>query len=169
MQRVGIYAGTFDPIHKGHLSFALESINTCGLDSVVFLPENQPRSKVNVTPAKIRLQQIKAITRNYPTLDTQLLESPQFTITDTLPEIQNKFKNAKLTLLVGSDVALSLDKWDNIDNLLKTCDIAIGMRTHQTEQEIQTVIAALKQRARQCLFTIVHTDYPSFASSTFRK
>ena len=169
MQRLGIYPGTFDPIHDGHLSFALESIKACGLDRVIFLPENQPRYKVNITPVESRLLQIKATALPYAMLDAQLLESSQFTVEATLPEIQDHFKNVKLTLLVGSDVALSLHKWDGIDALLEACDIAIGMRSRQTEHEVLAMIDALKRRAPSTAVTVIRTKYPSLASSAFRK
>ena len=169
MQRLGIYPGTFDPLHKGHLSFALESIKACSLDCVVFLPENQPRSKINVTAIEDRFKQIKAMIEAYPELDTQLLESSQFTVAATLPEIQKYFKDAELTMLVGSDVALSLDKWDGINTLLENCNIAIGMRDRQTEDEVHAIVTTLKKRMYSSIFTIVRTEYPSLASSSFRK
>ncbi len=167
--RLGIYPGTFDPIHMGHLSFALESIKRCGLDKVIFLPESQPRYKIDVTSPSERLEQIKASIELYPLLDVLLLESSQFSVSQTLPEIQQHFGEAELTLLVGSDVALTLPDWNEITTLVSACDVAIGMRSHQAEHDVQAVISSLQSLVSSCSFTVVHTDHPSLASSEFRK
>lgn len=169
MRRLGIYPGTFDPLHKGHVSFALETIKRCNLEGVVFLPENSPRSKVNVSPILTRIEQINSMLAPYPTLTVQLLASTQFTVAATLPEIHSHFKDAKFTLLLGSDVALSLGNWQGIDTLFEVCDIAVGMRSHQSEKEIQAIITTMRHETPTTTFTVVHTDHPSLASSLFRK
>ena len=48
MARIGIYAGTFDPVHAGHVAFALQSLEAAKLDRVYFLPERRPRGKRQV-------------------------------------------------------------------------------------------------------------------------
>ncbi|HEU5121705.1 MAG TPA: adenylyltransferase/cytidyltransferase family protein, partial [Candidatus Saccharimonadales bacterium] len=55
MRRIGIYSGTFDPVHYGHIAFAASAIRACNLDEVVFLPEPQPRYKAGVTDIAHRL------------------------------------------------------------------------------------------------------------------
>jgi len=168
MQRIGIYPGTFDPIHDGHVSFALESIKACRLDRVIFIPETMPRKKVSVSPVKKRLEDIRIKTNQYTELESRLLTSPQFTVASTLPEIQSLHRNAHLTLLVGSDVATSLNNWEGVDSLLIACDIAIGKRSHQSHVELERIIELLDSRHPSTVFTIVHTDYPSHTSSMFR-
>lgn len=169
MHRVGIYPGTFDPIHIGHLSFATAALADCGLDRVVFLPESMPRGKVNVTRVEQRLLQINRAIVNHKSLTAQLLESPQFSVIETLPEIQSLYKDSDLTLLIGSDVALSLSTWEHIDTLLAVCTIAIGMRSNQNEQDIQAIIERINQRINsEASFTIIHTDHASAASSALR-
>ena len=168
MPSIGIYPGTFDPIHKGHLSFALETIKLCKLDQVIFLPERLPRSKVRVSPIVQRVQQIKSTIQHYPILDVELLESSPFSIYETLPEIQKLFANNKLTLLIGSDIALHLHKWDGIAALLKACDIAVGMRSDQSEAEVRQLLEKLLPLCPSTNLTIVKTNYPTLASSAFR-
>ncbi len=169
MKRLGIYPGTFDPIHMGHLSFALESIKRCGLDKVIFIPESQPRYKIDVTSPSERFEQIQAAIMTYPLLDALQLESSQFNVSQTLPEIEQHFGDAELTLLVGSDVALTLPGWSGITSLLSVCDVAIGMRSHQAEHDVQAGISSLQSLFSSCSFTVVHTDHPSLASSMFRR
>ena len=168
MQRIGFYPGTFDPIHDGHIAFALESLEACELDAVVFLPESSPRNKVNVPSIISRIEQIKLVTDSHQRLQVRSLESHQFTIRETLSEIQNLFSNAHLTMLAGSDVALNLCEWKEIKVLLSACDIAVGMRSKQTEAEIADIITRLKSLHPPLQATLIHTARSSLASSTLR-
>ena len=168
MQQIGIYAGSFDPIHQGHLSFALESIKSCQLDKVIFLPEPVPRAKYNVSPLSQRIQQIQMMIRPYPSLDVLHLTSSQFTVNNTLAEIQKRFENTKLTLLVGSDVALRLHTWSGIKELLSACDVSIGLRSSNTINEVTKQISRLQKLSPMTNFTIVQTNHASLTSSGFR-
>ena len=168
MQRIGIYPGTFDPIHNGHLAFALEATKQCRLDKVILLPEQLPRSKHNVTPVLERVQQIKAAALHHPSVDVQLLSSSQFTVRTTLAEIQKRFEHKKLTLLVGSDVALGLHKWNGIEMLIATCDVAVGLRSNETVEDVQRQFEKLSAMCPTTNFTIITTNYSSLSSSSFR-
>ena len=66
VKRIGIFAGTFDPVHKGHISFALQAIEAAGLDEVVFLPEPRPRHKQSVTDQSHRIAMINLAIKAYP-------------------------------------------------------------------------------------------------------
>ena len=65
MARVGIYAGTFDPVHVGHISFALQSLTAANLDSIYFAPERRPRNKQQVEHFAHRVAMIKRAIRPY--------------------------------------------------------------------------------------------------------
>jgi cytidyltransferase-like protein len=51
MKHIGIYPGSFDPVHEGHFAFAKAALETGRLDTVIFLPEMKPRGKPQVTPS----------------------------------------------------------------------------------------------------------------------
>lgn len=168
MKHLGIYPGTFDPIHDGHISFAYNAMQICNLDGVIFLPENQPRHKTNVTATALRAAQIRGAIHDHPSMSVEILNESQFTTNSTLPKIQKHTKDAKLTLLVGSDVALSIADWSDLATLLAACDIAIGMRINQTHEQINTVISTLQKRSKSCSITIIQTEYSHLASSALR-
>lgn len=170
MQKIGIYPGTFDPVHIGHLAFAQATLKKCNLEQVIFLPEMMPRGKVGVTSIEQRAEQIEIATQQYSKLGVKILASPQFTVAETLPEIESFYPNVKLMLLIGSDVALFLHTWENIHTLVTVCDIAIGMRSTETEKEIITVLKKLSLKLDIDIpFTIIHTDHASAASSVLRE
>jgi nicotinate-nucleotide adenylyltransferase len=162
-KRIGIFAGTFDPVHNGHVTFALAAARVCDLDKVIFLPEREPRGKTNVTNFAHRLAMIRLAIKEFPILGVEELASRQFSVQETLPELQRRFKQARLTLLVGSDNAVNMNPttWPDIEKLFKTADIAVGMRGGHNRDELQ----ALSQKAHVFL---VYTNYPHAAATKVR-
>ncbi len=128
--RIGIFAGTFDPVHNGHIDLALAAITVCNLDKVIFLPEPTPRGKDNVTSLADRLAMLRLATKDQPHLEVLELQQPTFTVADTLPELTARFEGAQLVMIVGSDIAAHIHTWDGADTLLRTVELAVGYR-HQ--------------------------------------
>lgn len=146
MKRIGIYAGTFDPVHMGHVSFGLATRRKLQLDTVVYLPEPSPRYKTNVTNLEHRLAMLQLTLAPYPELTSLTLESPQFTITETLPELETQFPESELTFLIGSDVIPSLHLWPNIEKLLQTTTLAIGLREGTARRELENQLEQLESK-----------------------
>lgn len=127
MTRIGIFSGTFDPVHNGHIDFAKAVVRSGEVDKVIFLPEAWPRNKSNVTPIEQRLTMLKLATADEPSLEVRSLPDRQFTVTKTLPELQKMFAGDELFLLMGADVAKRIDSWPGVDNL-RPVKIIIGER-----------------------------------------
>src|SRR5258706_12226030 len=100
-KHIGIYSGTFDPVHPGHIAFAREALQTCKLDEVIFLPEQTPRGKEAVTDLSHRIALLERALADEPNMRILKLQSPQFTVADTLPEIHNLLGTTRLTRLIG--------------------------------------------------------------------
>lgn len=167
---VGIYPGTFDPIHQGHISFALRALRICNLDQIVFLPEPTPRGKDSVTTITTRIAGVKKAISDNSKLSVFSPSSAQFTVHDTLPELHRAFGDADLTLLVGSDIVRTFGhRWQNLDLLLQSVSLAIGMRSGDTTDAI---VAIIKQLERQYNLTIryalINTNDSHRASSYVR-
>lgn len=160
-RRIGIYSGTFDPVHGGHVAFALAALKTCGLSEVVFLPEERPRGKQNVTALSHRTALLEKAIQTHPNLHIAKVSSPQFTVAQTLPELQKRFPSAELTLLVGSDVARGISYWPDADMLFKEVHLAIGMRSGDSKAEIGANLPAGT--------TFVETNFAMVASSQIRR
>lgn len=162
---IGIYAGTFDPVHSGHIAFALAASKACSLDKIVFLPEEQPRAKRRVTALSHRQALLEKAVQAYPNLYVTNVASPQFTVRETLPELRERFGDANLTLLVGSDVARGVSQWPNADKLFGDVRLAVGMRSEDLDTEIQTRLQAIAIPIRA---TFVKTNFATIASSQIR-
>lgn len=166
MRNIGIYSGTFDPIHEGHIVFAKESLSLLDLDGVVFLPEQSPRNKNGVTDIDLRLKQINRKIKHLDRISTLLLDIPQFTILLTLPLLQKYFPDTQFTFLVGSDVALTLSRWPNIEQLPTSTHIAVGLRGKHTEQQMH---ASLRNLPKHISYSLVMTDKAHISSSQLRQ
>ena len=162
MARIGIYPGSFDPVHEGHLAFAREAQIICQLDTVVFLVEEKPRNKPQASPVEQRLEKLEAALAG--TLFTVAkMSGNQFTTEQTLPEIKNLYGDSLLTLLIGSDVAQSLSSWSGLDKLLSTFEFAVGMRQGQSENSVRETLMGLGVR-----FKLINTPLSHLSSTTIR-
>jgi nicotinate-nucleotide adenylyltransferase len=147
-QRIGIFAGTFDPVHTGHLSFVLQAIKEAKLDHVYFLPERRPRYKPNVEHFGHRTAMITRAIR--PHKELSLLELPDiyFDVKRTLPKLKQEFKGATLVFLMGSDTLMALSEWPEIDTLLNTVEIVTALRAGHDKAVVLAEFARLSKRSR---------------------
>ena len=127
MKKVGIYSGIFDPVHKGHLAFAKEALNT--LDIVYFLPEKTPRRKSGCAPYEDRVEMLELATANLKGLHVlKISDQEQYTVAETLPRLQKIFMGEELYLMMGSDQFEYLSTWPGAKQLADAVQFIIGCR-----------------------------------------
>jgi nicotinate-nucleotide adenylyltransferase len=170
-KQIGIYSGTFDPIHSGHLAFALQALKECGLEQIVFLPESNPRKKNKVTDIIHRTELIKRSIVGVPKLSVVNTTSQQFTVKQTLPELTALFPDARFTFLFGSDVIKNLlYGWSDLNMLLSGSSLAVGMRANDNTDEIVAVLEELKKRYNIPIdYRLVYTPNTAVTSSHIRQ
>ncbi len=125
-RRIGLFGGTFDPPHLGHLAAALAARDQLQLDVVLFVVANDPWQKtgagLEVTLAKHRLEMTELVVSEFEGLEVEDLEvrrgGPTYTSV-TLKEMKDLFPEAELFLLVGGDVARELNTWKDSDYVQK--------------------------------------------------
>jgi nicotinate-nucleotide adenylyltransferase len=142
-KRIGIFAGTFDPVHKGHISFALQAIETAGLDSVVFIPEPRPRHKLGVTHLGHRTAMLELAVKAYPKLSVMQLPDKQFTPAASLPRLMQSYPDSQLLMLIGTDVLGHISVWRNIRMLLKAVGIIVAVKGDKDERQAFQLLAKL--------------------------
>lgn len=128
MKRVGILAGTFDPVHKGHLGLAAQALDVGGLDKVFLLPEPRPRRKQGVRALSHRLNMAELAAASHPKIGVIRLEHPQFSVHETLPVLQARFSGAELYMIMGDDVLAHLAEWPGVIRLLKETSFILAAR-----------------------------------------
>lgn len=161
MKQVGIYAGTFDPVHAGHLAFARAAIESSQLDMVYFLPERYPRHKPNASSFEWRVERLRAALTG-SIFESLVLSDHHLSARETLPELQQRFPHTRLTFLVGSDVALQLSNWRDFDTLARHCDFLVGMRNSEATADVHAALHML------CRYRIVTTAHAHLSSSAIR-
>ena len=165
MRSVGIFAGTFDPVHAGHISFALAAAKTGQLQQVYFLPEHQPRAKQDASDFKDRLALLEKALKPYENLEILELDEPHFSIAITIPELKSRFPNTELNFLMGSDAGYNLPKWEGIETILPEVKLIIGMRAGDDESDFMKFLAEHLPQARA---TIIASPKPHVSSSRLR-
>lgn len=133
-QRIGIFGGTFDPIHRGHLIIAQEMMLRCALDRVVFMPSGEPPHKRNpeMASAKDRATMVEWAVRDYPGFALSRFElsrpGKSYTI-DTLRHLrQNMGADTKLFLIIGADNAVDMGTWCNPQGVLDLAQVLVADR-----------------------------------------
>jgi nicotinate-nucleotide adenylyltransferase len=133
MPPIGIFGGTFDPIHFGHLRLAEEMADAIGLDRVMFIPAGQPPHRdAPRTVAQHRLEMARRATAGNPrfAVDAREVESPRPSYTvDTLTALRAELGNDRpLWLLLGADAFLGLPGWHAWRRLFELANIAVAAR-----------------------------------------
>ncbi len=141
MSKIGIYAGTFDPVHEGHLEFARLAVQS-GLDKVYFLPEPRPRRKQGVRALEHRQGMIAAAIADQPMLGLIKLQQARFTPHETMPILQQRFPGSQLVLLFGDDVVQHIADWPRVQELAQSVELLIATR-HQQRASIQKQMQTL--------------------------
>ena len=136
IHRIGIYPGTFNPVHAGHIAFALQVLKDAGLDAVYFMPERRPRFKRGVEHYAYRLAMLKRAVQPHPRLGVLDTDDISFTVRRTLPHLQRRFRDSQLVLLTGSDVAPYIPTWQHAGRLLAQVELVIGLRDGNDRQTL---------------------------------
>lgn len=130
---VGVYGGTFDPIHQAHLRVAEEFAEAFGLSQVRLIPTGEPPHRNSpATPAEQRLAMVEAAIAGNPRLMADPREVRRrgycYTI-DTLGELKAELPpGTPLAWLVGADAFLSLHRWKRWQELLDLAHLAVAVR-----------------------------------------
>jgi nicotinate-nucleotide adenylyltransferase len=133
-ERIGIFGGTFDPVHVGHLVAAVNARHELGLDRVVLVVANLPWQKVGarqVSPAEDRYDMVQAAVREVPGLEASRLEidrgGPSYTA-DTVSQLAAMHPGAELFVIVGWDVSAELASWERLDEVRGMASLVVVNR-----------------------------------------
>ncbi|SDU61375.1 nicotinate-nucleotide adenylyltransferase [Desulfobacula phenolica] len=132
--KVGLFGGTFNPFHNGHIGILQHVKQTCGLEKIFLIPSATPPHKpdINLAPAGERFKMVKESLKghkNFWVSDKELLrKGPSFTI-DTIKEFKKEYGlQTFFFLLMGSDAFLDITTWKKKDQIFKAVPIIIMLR-----------------------------------------
>lgn len=126
MKKIGLFGGTFDPVHLGHLLMARAAMEQMGLDKVIFIPSCVPPHKKTPTlfTAQDRINMIRKAIVGIPEFevsDFEIKKGGKSYSVDTAQYFSEVFSGARLFFIVGGDAIQQLDTWKDIDTLKKLC------------------------------------------------
>ena len=129
--RLGLFGGTFDPPHVGHLVTAVNVRHALGLDRVILMVANEPWQKQGsreITPAVQRLAMVEAAVREVDGLEAGRLEidhgGPSYTA-DTLRALGDRHPGAELFTIVGDDAAAGITTWTRHDEVVARSSLVV--------------------------------------------
>lgn len=128
---IGVFGGTFDPPHVGHLVTAVNVGHALSLDLVFLMVANLPWQKAGtrpITPATDRLAMVTAAVADVPRLiagDHEIRAGGPSYTADTLQRLAAEYPEATLYTIVGDDAAAALDTWSRVDEVLATSRLVV--------------------------------------------
>jgi nicotinate-nucleotide adenylyltransferase len=132
-KRIGIFGGSFDPIHLGHLLMAEQFRSELSLDTVKFIPAKISPFKLHYTPTadKHRLEMLKLAIGAHPNFEIDPIEIQRggvsYTI-DTVEQLQSNQPDASWFLLIGADSLKDFKKWKSPEKLLQSVQLVVARR-----------------------------------------
>lgn len=133
-QRIGLFGGTFDPIHVGHLVAAVNARHALQLDRVILMVANVPWQKAGirvVTSAELRYQMVQAAVGDVPGLEAgrqEIDRGGESYTADTLQQLHEEHPDAELFLVVGWDVAGELATWERMEDVQRLATLVVVNR-----------------------------------------
>ena len=134
--KVGLFGGTFNPFHNGHIEIIQYVKDRYGLNKIFLIPSATPPHKpdINLAPANDRFEMVRISLQdheNFFVSDKELIrKGPSFTI-DTINEFKKEYGcNTDFSLLMGSDAFLDITTWKNKNKIFETIEIIIMLRGH---------------------------------------
>ena len=141
MERIGIYGGTFNPPHLGHIQAAKAAVQALDLTRLLLIPDNiAPHKELPPgSPApEQRLEMLRLATQDAPELAVSDLELRREGISytfETVLALSEQYPEAQLFLLMGTDMFVSFDTWKNTDIILSHAALGVLCRGDKGEQE----------------------------------
>ena len=133
-ERIGIFGGTFDPIHVGHLVAAVNARHALELDRVIMVVANIPWQKAGiraVSTAEDRLALVEAAVGDVEGVEASSLEierGGESYTADTLKELHDRYSGAELFLIIGWDVAPVLTTWERWEEVQRLATLVVVNR-----------------------------------------
>ncbi len=157
--RIGIFGGTFNPVHTGHLRAAEEVVGALRLERMIFVPSADPPHKLDVpgdpiAPAELRLKWVRLATRENPRFEVDPLEVERggaSYLVDTLRTIGERIAPEKPVFTIGQDAFVEIDSWREPKALFELAHFAVITRP-------PVALASLADWLPRCIRDIAEPD-----------
>lgn len=138
MKKYGIFGGSFNPIHYGHLMICEYIKEEMGLDKVIFIPTGNPPHKDLGVSAEDRYEMVKLAISPNPDFEISDIETTRVKLSytvDTIRELKEIYKEEKLYFLIGLDSLFQLKTWKKIGDLSQEIEFVVALRPGYIDKE----------------------------------
>ena len=151
--KIGIYGGTFNPVHFGHIHILKDFISRLELERVILIPTAEPPHKkiLNLAPAAKRAEMLELAAKQINTAEVlvsqiEILRKGKSYTADTLEELQKLYPNDELFLLMGEDMFLTVDKWYKPEIIFSLCTLCASPRSNDGLKKLQKFGTELEEK-----------------------
>lgn len=151
-RRIGVFGGSFDPVHLGHTGLALDAMKLAQLDRVIFVPAKRQPFKLDKTllAGDARMDMLKIATAGNDRFEISSFELDAEGISYTyltMRAIQRMYgENIRLCFITGTDAFLKIEKWRNAEELLTEYSYIIGTRPGYKQEELALCIEQIRKK-----------------------
>lgn len=129
--KIGLFGGSFDPIHKGHIAVAAQAAEKAGLSRVIFLPSgNSPHKTLSASPTERYDMTVRAVSGNplFTVSDFETKKKTKCYSFETVTEFKRLYPMDELYFIIGDDEYASFHKWFRFEELLTLCRFLVLTR-----------------------------------------
>lgn len=148
-KKIGIFGGTFDPPHIGHLIIAEKAREQLGLSKIYIMPTGNPgyKERNDISPKSMRIHMVKLAINNNPYFsfsDVELKREGIIYTSDTLQIIHNENPDCEIYFVMGGDSLKNILSWHEPDKIFNLCTLAVTCRDDISHDKLQDLIQDLK-------------------------
>ncbi len=140
--KTGVFGGTFNPVHKGHIMLAEYCMDSVGLDRIIMIPTAVPPHKIsnNLASENDRLNMCKLACRgkeNFFVSDIEIKRQGKSYTYETLTQLKEIYPDDHLYTIMGADMFLTLDRWKNPEIIFEKSSIITIPRDEENKHELE--------------------------------
>ena len=172
-KRVGLFGGTFDPIHYGHLMLAENAYDSLKLDEVLFVVSGKSYLKSNVSKAKDRLSMTSLAISDNPhfalsTVETDRGEDVDSYSYETILTLKSHNPDTDYYFMVGADSFTYMDQWKKADVIFKNTTVTVAFREGSSIEELKNKAKEYKEKYENVNIEFLHFMNIGISSTDIR-
>ena len=174
-KNIAVYGGSFNPPHLGHREAVMTAMRELKPDRLLVIPDHEPPHKELEAGSPTPEQRLELCRMTFGDLagieisDMELKRSGKSYSFDTVRDLQERYPDSRLTLVIGTDMLLSFEEWYRFEYLLRHCRIAALTRDHEEEDKLRATAERFRREYRADIVLLDHVPMPMSSTELRRK